>query len=70
MVNMTMAIPDELHSKMRKHAEIKWVEVARQTFREKINILEAEKESLIAYAYKRLVEEGDGEARIKKGLNA
>ncbi len=66
MANMTMAIPDELHSKMRKHAEIRWAEVARQTFQEKVNILEAEKEPLRAYAYKRLVEEGDDAEKLFK----
>ena len=30
MTNMTMAIPDELQSIMKKHKEIKWSEVARQ----------------------------------------
>ncbi len=66
MVNMTMAIPDKLHSKMRKHSEIKWTEVARQTFQEKINLLEAEKKPLRAYAYKRLVEEGDDAEKLFK----
>lgn len=30
MVNMTLALPDNLHSTMKKHPEIKWSEVARQ----------------------------------------
>jgi len=30
MVNMTMAIPDELHAIMKSHKDIKWSEVARQ----------------------------------------
>lgn len=30
MTNMTLAIPEDLHSIMRKHNEIKWSEVARQ----------------------------------------
>jgi hypothetical protein len=30
MVNMTLAIPEDLHRLMRKHAEIRWAEVARQ----------------------------------------
>ncbi|MBN2067007.1 MAG: hypothetical protein JW744_00910 [Candidatus Diapherotrites archaeon] len=66
MANMTMAIPDELHSKMRKHSEIKWAEIARQVFREKVNMLEAEKEPLRAYAYKRLAEEGDDAEKLFK----
>jgi len=30
MTNMTLAVSDELHAIMRKHAEIKWSEVARE----------------------------------------
>lgn len=30
MTNMTLAIPEDLHSIMAKHNEIKWSEVARQ----------------------------------------
>ncbi len=30
MTNMTLALPEDLHSIMRKHEEIKWSEVARQ----------------------------------------
>jgi hypothetical protein len=34
MVNMTIAIPQDLHEKMRKHNEIKWSEIARRAIRE------------------------------------
>jgi hypothetical protein len=30
MTNMTLAVPEDLHSIMRRHVEIKWSEVARQ----------------------------------------
>ncbi len=30
MVNMTLAIPEDLNQLIKKHAEIKWSEVARQ----------------------------------------
>ena len=30
MTNMTLAVPKELHSIMKKHLEIKWSEIARQ----------------------------------------
>ena len=30
-----MAIPKELHDKMKKHSEIKWTEIARQAIEEK-----------------------------------
>ena len=30
MTNMTLAVPQELHTIMRKHKEIRWSEVARE----------------------------------------
>ena len=54
MTNITLAIPEELYNKMKKHSEFKWSEVARQAIAEKIQdaellkdlkaIAEAEKE--------------------------
>jgi len=40
MPNMTLAIPEELHKKMKRHSEMKWSEVARQAFERKINEIE------------------------------
>ncbi len=39
MANMTLSIPEELHKEMQKHAEIRWSEVARQAFEQKIREL-------------------------------
>jgi hypothetical protein len=36
MVNMTLAIPDELHKKMKEMSEIRWSEIARRAIEEKI----------------------------------
>ncbi|MBU2100094.1 hypothetical protein KKB11_02585 [Candidatus Micrarchaeota archaeon] len=66
MGNMTMAVPDELQSRMKKHPEIKWAEIARQAFQKKISVLEMEKEPLRAYAYKRLVEDGEDAEKLFK----
>lgn len=30
MVNMTLAVPEDLHKIMRKHLHIKWSEIARK----------------------------------------
>lgn len=30
LVNVTLAVPEELHTIMKRHPEIKWSEVARQ----------------------------------------
>lgn len=54
MTNITLAVPEDLYKKMKKHSEFKWSEVARQAIEEKIRdaellddlkaIAEAEKE--------------------------
>lgn len=40
VVNMTLAIPDELHKVMKKHHYIKWSEVAREGIMQKAKELE------------------------------
>lgn len=36
MANMTLSVPEEMHRKMKKHSEIKWSDVARRAFHEKL----------------------------------
>lgn len=40
MSNITLALPDGLRKRMRKHTEIRWSEVARQAIEEKLRRLE------------------------------
>jgi hypothetical protein len=40
MVNMTLAIPEDLHKLMEKHKDIKWSEVARKAMWEKARKME------------------------------
>ena len=40
MPNVTLSIPEDLHTKMKKHSEIRWSEVVRKTISEKIDALE------------------------------
>lgn len=40
MGNMTLAIPDDLQKKMKRHSDIRWSAVARQAISEKIDMLE------------------------------
>lgn len=40
MTNMTLAVPNELNKIMKRHAEIKWSEVARQAMWEKARKME------------------------------
>jgi len=58
MVNMTLAIPKDIHEKMKQHSEIKWTEVAREAIQKKLTVLETEKDPWKLYAHKRWAEEG------------
>ena len=40
MTNITLAIPEDLHAKMKVHSEIRWSEVVRKTIANKIEDLE------------------------------
>ena len=40
MANITLAIPDELHAKMKLMKEIRWSEIARRAIIERIEDLE------------------------------
>ena len=40
MVNMTLAIPSEIHNRMKKFSYVRWSEVARNAFEEQVTLLE------------------------------
>lgn len=40
MTNLTLAIPDELHERMKLHSEIRWSEVVRKSIAQKVEMLE------------------------------
>jgi hypothetical protein len=40
MTNVTLAIPEDLHIRMKRHSEIRWSEVIRKTISEKVDDLE------------------------------
>ena len=40
MPNVTLSIPEDLHTKMKKHTEIRWSEVVRKTISQKIEDLD------------------------------
>lgn len=40
MTNMTLAIPEKLHHKMKQFSEIRWSEVARRAIEQRIKDLE------------------------------
>ena len=40
MPNITLAIPEDLHTKMKEHSEIRWSEVVRKSISQKIEDLD------------------------------
>ena len=40
MPNVTLAIPEELHTKMKKHSDIRWSEVVRKSIAAKVEMLD------------------------------
>ncbi len=40
MSNITLAIPDELYAKMKRHEEIKWSSIVRRILKERLDDLE------------------------------
>jgi hypothetical protein len=40
MPNMTLSIPYELHKKMKVHTELKWSDIARRAFENKLKEIE------------------------------
>jgi len=57
-----MAIPEQLHKVMKKHAEIKWTEVARQAIEKKAREVEEEKMIWMKHAHEHAVKRGWSEA--------
>lgn len=37
MTNMTLSIPEQLYKRMKQYTELKWSDIARQAFENKIN---------------------------------
>jgi len=40
MTNITLSIPDDLHSRMKHHSDIRWSEVARKAIEQRVDDLE------------------------------
>jgi metal-responsive CopG/Arc/MetJ family transcriptional regulator len=48
MVNVTVSIPEDLHSKMKKYSEVKWSEVVRKALIEYIGHLEVKERRVVS----------------------
>lgn len=59
MVNMTFAVPEQIHKLMKKHKEIKWSEVARKAILQKTRELECKTDAWREYALKHALEDWD-----------
>ncbi|MBR9693446.1 hypothetical protein GOV07_06010 [Candidatus Woesearchaeota archaeon] len=73
MTNVTLALPNELHVRMKRRSEIRWSEVIRQTISEKLATLElmdklAGKSKLTKKDAAVLAEQIDGSVAKKLGL--
>ena len=73
MVNMTLAIPEELHKRMKKLSEIRWSEVARKALEQRVNDLEmmekiASKSKLTKKDAEKIARKIDSAAARKFGL--
>lgn len=62
MTNITLAIPDELHKKMKRLSEMRWSEIARRAIEQRINDLE----TMEAIASKSRLTKKDAEEIAKK----
>ena len=40
MANITLAVSDKLHKRMKSHSEVRWSEIAREAFEKRIEELE------------------------------
>ncbi len=71
MANITLAIPDGLHEKMKKMKEIRWSEIARRAIEKRINgeLDESDREAINwAVRLQRSSRSGRLEQLKKKGL--
>ncbi len=41
MPNITLALEEDLHERMKQHSEIRWSEVVRKSIQQKVEMLEA-----------------------------
>lgn len=73
MPNLTLAIPESLHQRMKKHSDIRWSDVVRRSLTEKIDILEeveriAQKSKLTHKDVEEIAQEIDSAVAKRLGL--
>ena len=69
MPNMTLSIPDELHEMMRKHKEIRWSEIARDSITQHVKKLEI-MDKITSKSKLTMKDIEDINRKVKKGLRA
>ncbi len=73
MPNVTLSIPEDLHTRMKEHTEIRWSEVVRKSISRKIEDLEimdklAKKSKMTAKDVEEIATKIDKDAAKKLGL--
>ncbi len=74
MANLTLAVPERLHEKMKQHSEIRWSEIVRMAIQKKIEDMElmdmlTDKSRLTAKDAMKISKEIDEEVARKLGLS-
>lgn len=73
MPNLTLAISEELHNKMKQHSDVRWSEVVRKSISERVEILDvvnklAKKSKLTKKDVDEIAEKVDSAVAKKLGL--
>lgn len=69
MPNMTLSIPEEIHEAMKKHKEIRWSEIARDSIVEHVRKLEI-MDKITSKSKLTMKDVMEIDKKIKKGLRA
>ena len=67
MVNITLAIPDELHKKLKFHSEIRWSEVIRKMLEQRLDDFE-EMEKIVSKSKLTQKDADEISKKIKRGI--
>ena len=66
MVNMTIAIPEQIHRILKQHREIRWSEIARQAIVKKAREIAPQEDPWRKYALKHALENWDDADKLIK----
>ena len=67
MANITLAIPDDLHKRLKAHSEIRWSDVIRKMLENRLNDFE-EMEKIVSKSKLTQKDVDEISKKIKKGI--